>query len=127
MHILIDKTSNLTVAAGIVKHDLRRATNVKWQDTEITRQKREKILNQKAFVVWFTGLSGSGKSTIANMLENISFSFLSIFIDSSMLIKGLSEYQGVLGEFIIILSPPSAETGIKLTSSNSTSDSTFFL
>ena len=39
--ILIDKTNNLTVAAGIVKHDLRRATNVKWQDTEITRQKRK--------------------------------------------------------------------------------------
>ena len=39
--ILIDKTNNLTVAAGIVQHDLRRATNVKWQDTEITRQKEK--------------------------------------------------------------------------------------
>ena len=45
--ILIDKTSNLTVAAGIVKYDLRRATNVKWQDTEITRQKEKKFLIKK--------------------------------------------------------------------------------
>ena len=94
--ILIDKTSNLTVAAGIVKHDLRRATNVKWQDTEITRQKREKILNQKAFVVWFTGLSGSGKSTIANILEKklSAEGILTYLLDGDNLRHGLNKDLG---------------------------------
>lgn len=94
--ILIDKTSNLTVAAGIVKHDLRRATNVKWQDTEITRQKREKILNQKAFVIWFTGLSGSGKSTIANILEKklSSDGILTYLLDGDNLRHGLNKDLG---------------------------------
>ena len=94
--ILIDKTSNLTVAAGIVKHDLRRATNVKWQETEITRQKREKILNQKAFVIWFTGLSGSGKSTIANILEKklSSDGVLTYLLDGDNLRHGLNKDLG---------------------------------
>ena len=94
--ILIDKNSNLTVAAGIVKHDLRRATNVKWQETEITRQKREKILNQKAFVIWFTGLSGSGKSTIANILEKklSSEGILTYLLDGDNLRHGLNKDLG---------------------------------
>ncbi len=94
--ILIDKTSNLTVAAGTVKHDLRRATNVKWQETEITRQIREKILNQKAFVIWFTGLSGSGKSTIANILEKklSSDGVLTYLLDGDNLRHGLNKDLG---------------------------------
>ena len=94
--ILIDKTSNLTVAAGIVKYDLRRATNVKWQDTEITRQKREKILNQKAFVIWFTGLSGSGKSTIANIVEKklSADGILTYLLDGDNLRHGLNKDLG---------------------------------
>ena len=94
--ILIDKTNNLTVAAGIVQHDLRRATNVKWQDTEITRQKREKILNQKGFVMWFTGLSGSGKSTIANILEKklSADGILTYLLDGDNLRHGLNKDLG---------------------------------
>ena len=94
--ILIDKASNLTVAAGIVKHDLRRATNVKWQETEITRQIREKILNQKAFVIWFTGLSGSGKSTIANIVEKklSSDGVLTYLLDGDNLRHGLNKDLG---------------------------------
>ncbi len=95
-YILIDKKSNLTVAAGTIKHDLRRATNVKWQDTEITRQKREKILNQKSFVVWFTGLSGSGKSTIANSLEKklSSNGIVTYLLDGDNLRHGLNKDLG---------------------------------
>ena len=67
--ILIDKQTNLTVAAGIIKHHLRRSANIKWQDTEINREARLDILGQKSFLIWFTGLSGAGKSTIANLVE----------------------------------------------------------
>ena len=62
--IFIDKETNLTVAAGVIKHNLRRSSNVKWQETEITKDIREDILGQKSYVLWFTGLSGSGKSTL---------------------------------------------------------------
>mgnify|MGYP005748263423 CR=1 FL=1 len=94
--ILIDKKSNLTVAAGTVQHDLRRASNVQWQNTEITRETRERILNQKAFVIWFTGLSGSGKSTIANILEKklSSNSVLTYLLDGDNLRHGLNRDLG---------------------------------
>jgi bifunctional enzyme CysN/CysC len=67
--ILIDKISNATVAAGMLNFSLRRAQNVHWQATDITREEHAKLKNQKARVLWFTGLSGSGKSTIANEVE----------------------------------------------------------
>ena len=94
--ILIDKKTNLTVAAGVVKHPLRRSANVQWQETEITRQERENIINQKAFVVWFTGLSGSGKSTIANMLEKklASDGMLTYLLDGDNLRHGLNKDLG---------------------------------
>lgn len=67
--ILIDKISNATVAAGMLNFSLRRAQNVHWQATDITREAHAKLKNQKPAVLWFTGLSGSGKSTIANEVE----------------------------------------------------------
>ena len=67
--ILIDKISNATVAAGMLHFSLRRAQNVHWQATDIGRDAHANLKNQKARVLWFTGLSGSGKSTIANEVE----------------------------------------------------------
>ncbi len=67
--ILIDKLTNRTVAAGMLNFSLRRAQNVHWQPTDITRDDHAALKNQKPRVLWFTGLSGSGKSTIANAVE----------------------------------------------------------
>ena len=67
--ILIDKMTNSTVAAGMLHFSLRRAQNVHWQATDITREAHANLKNQKPRVLWFTGLSGSGKSTIANEVE----------------------------------------------------------
>jgi bifunctional enzyme CysN/CysC len=67
--ILIDKISNRTVGAGMLHFSLRRAQNVHWQATDVSREAHAALKNQKAKVLWFTGLSGSGKSTIANEVE----------------------------------------------------------
>jgi len=67
--ILIDKITNATVAAGMLRFSLRRAQNVHWQAIDISREARAALKNQKPAVLWFTGLSGSGKSTIANLVE----------------------------------------------------------
>jgi len=67
--ILIDKITNRTVGAGILHFSLRRAQNVHWQATDISREAHANLKNQAPAVLWFTGLSGSGKSTIANLVE----------------------------------------------------------
>ncbi|WP_423602351.1 sulfate adenylyltransferase subunit CysN [Sphingomonas sp. MS122] len=67
--ILIDKLTNATVAAGMVRNALRRAQNVHWQAVEITRDLHAAQKGQHPRLLWFTGLSGSGKSTIANLVE----------------------------------------------------------
>ncbi len=67
--ILIDKISNATVAAGMLNFSLRRAQNVHWQALDVSREAHANLKNQKPAIVWFTGLSGSGKSTIANLVE----------------------------------------------------------
>lgn len=67
--ILVDKISNATVAAGMLHFSLRRSQNIHWQALDVTREKRALLKNQKAAVLWFTGLSGAGKSTIANLVE----------------------------------------------------------
>jgi bifunctional enzyme CysN/CysC len=67
--ILIDKITNATVGAGMLHFSLRRAQNVHWQATDVTREAHAALKNQKAKLLWFTGLSGSGKSTIANEVE----------------------------------------------------------
>ncbi len=67
--ILIDKMTNSTVAAGMLNFSLRRSQNVHWQALDISREAHAGLKNQKPAVLWFTGLSGSGKSTIANLVE----------------------------------------------------------
>ncbi len=67
--ILIDRMTNATVGAGMILHPLRRATNVHWQALDVDKTARAELKRQKPAVLWFTGLSGSGKSTIANLLE----------------------------------------------------------
>ena len=67
--ILIDKINNATVAAGMLHFSLRRSDNVHWQATDVTREFHANLKNQKPVVLWLTGLSGAGKSTIANLVE----------------------------------------------------------
>ena len=67
--ILIDKMTNATVAAGMLHFALRRSQNVHWQALDVTREAHAALKNQKPAVLWFTGLSGAGKSTIANLVE----------------------------------------------------------
>ncbi len=67
--ILIDRMTNATVAAGMLHFSLRRAQNVHWQPTDVTREARAALKNQSPKLLWFTGLSGAGKSTIANLVE----------------------------------------------------------
>jgi len=67
--ILIDKMTNITVGAGLINFALRRANNIHLQAMDVTRDHRAKLKNQKPAVIWMTGLSGSGKSSIANAIE----------------------------------------------------------
>ena len=67
--ILIDRLTNMTAGCGIIRHVLRRSDNLKYQELEVTRKMRQEALGQKAKTIWFTGLSGSGKSSLANGLE----------------------------------------------------------
>ncbi|WP_173931088.1 sulfate adenylyltransferase subunit CysN [Chelativorans sp. Marseille-P2723] len=67
--ILIDRLTNATVGAGMILHPLRRAANIHWQALDVSKASRAAMKHQKPAVLWFTGLSGSGKSTIANLLE----------------------------------------------------------
>ena len=67
--ILIDRISNATLGAGVIEFGLRRAQNLSYQSFDVNRQVRAQMKGQQPEIVWFTGLSGSGKSTIANLIE----------------------------------------------------------
>jgi len=67
--ILIDRISNRTVGAGLLNFALRRADNIHWQHTDVSKASRAALKGQRGRVVWLTGLSGAGKSTIANLVE----------------------------------------------------------
>jgi bifunctional enzyme CysN/CysC len=67
--ILIDRMTNATVGAGMIRAALRRAENIHWQALDVTKGSRAAMKGQSPVVLWFTGLSGAGKSTIANLVE----------------------------------------------------------
>lgn len=89
--ILIDRVTNMTSACGVVEHSLRRSENVVWQKMDITRQIRSEKMGQKPVTLWFTGLSGSGKSALANEVEKR----LSISGKYTMLLDGDNVRMGL--------------------------------
>ncbi len=94
--ILIDRLSNETVAAGMIHFALRRAQNIHWQAVDINRAARAAQKGQRACVLWFTGLSGSGKSTIANLVEKRLFALgrHSTMLDGDNVRHGLNRDLG---------------------------------
>ncbi len=67
--IIIDRRTNNTVGVGLIDFSLRRAQNVHWQDLDVNKDARASAKHQKPCILWFTGLSGAGKSTVANLVE----------------------------------------------------------
>ncbi|MGM7702948.1 adenylyl-sulfate kinase [Pseudalkalibacillus sp. Hm43] len=94
--ILIDRVSNMTSACGVIEHSLRRSTNVKWQQTDITKDLRAQQKGQKPLTLWFTGLSGSGKSTLANEVEKrlVSMGHHTMLLDGDNVRHGLNKNLG---------------------------------
>ncbi|TXC70726.1 sulfate adenylyltransferase subunit CysN [Sphingomonas ginsenosidivorax] len=94
--ILIDRATNATVAAGMLQFSLRRAQNVHWQSIDITRQAHALQKGQPPKVLWFTGLSGSGKSTIANLVEKKLYALgrHSFLLDGDNIRHGLNKDLG---------------------------------
>jgi bifunctional enzyme CysN/CysC len=98
--ILVDRATMNTVGAGMVTHALRRSTNISEQHYEIDREARSAQKNQQAKVIWLTGLSGSGKSTIANALEKRLFALgmHSYVLDGDNMRLGLNKDLGFTRE-----------------------------
>jgi bifunctional enzyme CysN/CysC len=94
--IIIDRYTNRTVGAGMIAFALRRATNIAWQPLSIGKQERSALKHQKPCIIWFTGLSGAGKSTIANMVDQKLFagSHHTMLLDGDNLRHGLNRDLG---------------------------------
>ncbi|WP_208586122.1 adenylyl-sulfate kinase [Gracilibacillus suaedae] len=94
--ILVDRVTNMTSACGVIKHELRRSTNVVWQDTDVTREVRAQQKGQKPLTLWFTGLSGSGKSTLANEVEKrlVATGHHTMLLDGDNVRHGLNKNLG---------------------------------
>ena len=94
--ILIDKITNKTVGAGLINFALRRANNIHWQVMDMTRDHRAKLKNQKPAVIWMTGLSGSGKSSIANAVEKklLQMNRHTFILDGDNVRQGLNKDLG---------------------------------
>lgn len=94
--VLIDKYTNATVAAGMINFSLRRASNIHQQSLSINRKAREKLAGHKGMVLWLTGLSGSGKSTIADAAEKTLYKkgFRTYILDGDNVRHGLSKDLG---------------------------------
>lgn len=94
--ILIDKESNNTVAAGLINFALKRSENIFFQKTSVDKNSRSKIKNQKPMVLWLTGISGAGKTTIANLLEKkfIARNYHTFLLDGDNVRLGLNKDLG---------------------------------
>lgn len=94
--ILIDRFTNATVGAGMINFPLRRASNIHWQSIDIDKSIRAELKGQKARVLWFTGLSGAGKSTIANLVEKrlVSLGKHTYILDGDNVRHGLNRDLG---------------------------------
>lgn len=94
--ILIDRITNMTSACGVVEHSLRRSENIVWQKLDITREIRAAQMGQKPLTLWFTGLSGSGKSALANEVEkrlNVAGRY-TMLLDGDNIRMGLNKNLG---------------------------------
>ena len=98
--ILIDKQTNLTVGAGTINHSLRKSSNVIWEKHDIEMKDRNIMLGHSSKLIFFTGLSGSGKSTISNFLEKELFTrnILTYSLDGDNLRHGLNRDLGFTDE-----------------------------
>ena len=98
--ILIDRQSNATVAAGTLDFALRRAGNIHWQHVDVDKRARARIKGQQPRCLWFTGLSGSGKSTIANLVEKrlLAMGQHTYLLDGDNIRHGLNKDLGFTDE-----------------------------
>jgi bifunctional enzyme CysN/CysC len=94
--ILINRVSNMTSACGAIQHSLRRSTNVVCHDTDITPAMRAELKGQKPLAIWFTGLSGAGKTVLANALEKRLFALgkHTMLLDGDNVRYGLNKNLG---------------------------------
>ena len=94
--ILIDKISNATVAAGMLHFALRRSSNVHWQPLDVDRDAHARLKHQRARLLWFTGLSGAGKSSIANLVQKKLYALgkHSFLLDGDNIRHGLNKDLG---------------------------------
>jgi bifunctional enzyme CysN/CysC len=94
--ILVDRANNQTVACGMIEHVMRRAQNVHWQDSRVTKSDRALAKAQTPRVLWFTGLSGAGKTTIADLVEQklVAMGRHTMMLDGDNLRHGLNHDLG---------------------------------